>query len=251
MPVPVRSLGGLEAALPDVDRVIVDLTARAYDGVDAVARAHAAGKPVLAVGQHDDIDLRRRALAAGADRVHPYRQLFEDGPRQLAAWLACCRGVTPMISSRPSIPAARYGERIAAAQRRADAAGFAALLVGVGADLRYLTGYPAMPLERLTMLVIPADGDPSLVAPRLEAPRRGRARPPRPATSRSSPGRRPTTRTRSSPGWSVAPSTSRAAAASGSPSPTTFPRVTCCASETISTRRISSSPRRSRENSGS
>jgi Xaa-Pro aminopeptidase len=74
-----------------------------------------------------------------------------------------------MISSRPSIPAARYGERIAAAQRGADAAGFAALLIGVGADLRYLTGYPARPLERLTMLVIPADGDPSLVAPRLEA----------------------------------------------------------------------------------
>nr|MBA3235329.1 M24 family metallopeptidase [Chloroflexota bacterium] len=39
----------------------------------------------------------------------------------------------------------------------------------VGADLRYLTGYPAMPLERLTMLVIPAAGSASLVAPRLES----------------------------------------------------------------------------------
>lgn len=87
MAVPVRSAGGLEAALPDVDRVIVDLTARAYDGVAAVALAHDAGKPVLAVGQHDDVDLRRRALAAGADRVHPYRQLFDDGPRQLGRWL--------------------------------------------------------------------------------------------------------------------------------------------------------------------
>lgn len=84
---PVRSAAGLETALPDVDRVIVDLTARAYDGVTAVAQAHAAGRPVLAVGQHDDLDLRRRALAAGADRVHPYRQLFEDGPRQLRRWL--------------------------------------------------------------------------------------------------------------------------------------------------------------------
>jgi hypothetical protein len=86
--VPVRSAAGLEAALPDVDRLIVDLTARAYDGVNAVVMAHAAGKPVLAVGQHDDVDLRRRALAAGADRVHPYRLLFEDGPRRLARWLA-------------------------------------------------------------------------------------------------------------------------------------------------------------------
>ena len=74
-----------------------------------------------------------------------------------------------MIASRPSIPAARYRERIDHAQRLAGDAGLAALLVGVGADLRYLTGYPAMPLERLTMLVIPAHGSPSLVAPRLEA----------------------------------------------------------------------------------
>ena len=85
---PVRSAAALEAALPDVDRVVVDLTARAYDGVAAIALAHAAGRPVLAVGQHDDVNLRHRALAAGADRVHPYRRLFEDGHRQLAAWLA-------------------------------------------------------------------------------------------------------------------------------------------------------------------
>jgi Xaa-Pro aminopeptidase len=44
-----------------------------------------------------------------------------------------------------------------------------ALLIGVGADLRYLTGYVAMPLERLTMLVLSAVGRPTLVAPRLEA----------------------------------------------------------------------------------
>ena len=88
MAVPVRSAAGLEAALTDVDRVIVDLTALAYDGVAAIARAHAAGRPVLAVGQHDDAELRRRALAAGADRVHPYRRLFEDGQRQMALWMA-------------------------------------------------------------------------------------------------------------------------------------------------------------------
>jgi hypothetical protein len=81
-------MAGLDGVLPDVDRVIVDLTARAYDGVDAIARAHTAGRPVLAIGQHDDVELRRRALAAGADRVHPYRQLFDDGPRQMARWLA-------------------------------------------------------------------------------------------------------------------------------------------------------------------
>lgn len=84
---PVRTLAALNQALPAADAVIVDLTARAYDGIVAVRRAAAAGRRVLAVGQHDDAELRRRALAAGADRVHPYRKLFEDGPKALAAWL--------------------------------------------------------------------------------------------------------------------------------------------------------------------
>jgi Xaa-Pro aminopeptidase len=45
------------------------------------------------------------------------------------------------------------------------------LLLSVGHDLPYLTGYHAMPLERLTMLVVPRDGAATLVIPRLEAPR--------------------------------------------------------------------------------
>jgi Xaa-Pro aminopeptidase len=45
------------------------------------------------------------------------------------------------------------------------------LLLSTGADLPYLTGYEAMPLERLTMLVVPVDGAAVLVVPRLEAPR--------------------------------------------------------------------------------
>ena len=92
----MRTLAAFEAALPEVDRVVVDLTARAYDGLAAIAAAHAAGRPVLAVGQHDDVALRKAALAAGADRVHPYRRLFEDGPRQIAAWLA----TAPVVESR-------------------------------------------------------------------------------------------------------------------------------------------------------
>ena len=50
-------------------------------------------------------------------------------------------------------------------------AGVDTLLVSVGSDLPYLTGYEAMPLERLTMLVVPREGDATLVIPRLEAPR--------------------------------------------------------------------------------
>jgi Xaa-Pro aminopeptidase len=46
--------------------------------------------------------------------------------------------------------------------------GIDALLVSPGADLRYLTGYDATPLERLTCLVLPSGRDPVLIVPELE-----------------------------------------------------------------------------------
>jgi Xaa-Pro aminopeptidase len=46
-----------------------------------------------------------------------------------------------------------------------------AVMLSVGHDLPYLTGYTAMPLERLTLLVVPRDGDASLLIPGLEAAR--------------------------------------------------------------------------------
>ena len=76
-----------------------------------------------------------------------------------------------VAGSRPGIPPERYAGRIDAARVALGPAGSVALLVGVGADLRWLTGYDAMNLERLTMLVLPRDGDPTLIVPRLEAPR--------------------------------------------------------------------------------
>jgi DNA-binding response OmpR family regulator len=87
-PVRVASIERLEAGLPAIDAAIVDLTALAYDGVAAIEAARARGARVLAVGQHDDHELRKRALAAGADRVYAYRKLFEDGPATIAAWLS-------------------------------------------------------------------------------------------------------------------------------------------------------------------
>ncbi|HET7487173.1 MAG TPA: Xaa-Pro peptidase family protein [Acidimicrobiales bacterium] len=62
-------------------------------------------------------------------------------------------------------------DRMARVQARMGALEVDALLLSVGADLPWLTGYEAMPLERLTMLVVPAGGDATLVVPRLEAPR--------------------------------------------------------------------------------
>ncbi len=64
-----------------------------------------------------------------------------------------------------------YVERLQRVRERMAALDVDVLLLSVGADLPWLTGYEAMPLERLTMLVLPSTGDTSLVIPRLEAPR--------------------------------------------------------------------------------
>ncbi len=87
LPVASRGGDGLEADLVVADALIVDLAARRFDAVEAIRRARAKGLPVLAVGPHDDQELRQAAFAAGADRVLAYRKLFEDGPAALTAWL--------------------------------------------------------------------------------------------------------------------------------------------------------------------
>jgi len=66
---------------------------------------------------------------------------------------------------------ATYLDRLNRARARMQDAGIDVLLVSVGRDLPYLTGYEAMPLERLTMLVVPKDDEATLVVARMEAPR--------------------------------------------------------------------------------
>jgi Xaa-Pro aminopeptidase len=61
--------------------------------------------------------------------------------------------------------------RISGARAEMRAEGVDVLLLSVGMDLVYLTGYEAPLLERLTMAVIPADGEATLVVPELEAPK--------------------------------------------------------------------------------
>ena len=64
-----------------------------------------------------------------------------------------------------------YSSRVERVRARMAELGVDVLLLSVGPDLPYFTGYEAMPLERLTMLVLPRAGDARLVVPRLEAPR--------------------------------------------------------------------------------
>jgi Xaa-Pro aminopeptidase len=61
-------------------------------------------------------------------------------------------------------------DRLDRARRAAAALGLDALLISPGADLRYLTGYDAQPLERLTCLILPVDAEPCLLVPALEKP---------------------------------------------------------------------------------
>jgi len=72
------------------------------------------------------------------------------------------------VADRPRISPERYAARLDGLRERLRAAGGEALLVGPGAELLYLAGYEAMPLERLTLLVVPAEGEAVLVVPRLE-----------------------------------------------------------------------------------
>ncbi|MFP5332281.1 MAG: M24 family metallopeptidase [Acidimicrobiia bacterium] len=63
-----------------------------------------------------------------------------------------------------------YLHRLAAAANATADSPYDALVLGVGPDLEYLTGYRAHELERLNVLVVWPDGEPTMVMPRLEAP---------------------------------------------------------------------------------
>ncbi|NBH06220.1 aminopeptidase P family N-terminal domain-containing protein, partial [Amycolatopsis sp. SID8362] len=70
----------------------------------------------------------------------------------------------------PAPDAAALRARLDRARTAAAAAGTDALLIASGSDLRYLLGQAGGSFERLTTLVVPADGTPALVVPKLEAP---------------------------------------------------------------------------------
>jgi D-alanyl-D-alanine dipeptidase len=64
-----------------------------------------------------------------------------------------------------------FAARMQRAAKAAEEAGLAGVLVTPGPDLLYLSGYaPVAITERITMLVIPVDGEPTLIVPRLERP---------------------------------------------------------------------------------
>ena len=79
--------------------------------------------------------------------------------------------MTSAATLRTIASASDYLARIAKVRSAMVAQQVDATLLSVGHDLPYLSGYLAMPLERLTMLVIPQNGEVVMVVPRLEVPR--------------------------------------------------------------------------------
>ena len=66
---------------------------------------------------------------------------------------------------------ADFAARLQRAAREAQQAGLDGVLVTPGPDLLYLTGYaPVAITERITLLVVPADGEPAMIVPKLERP---------------------------------------------------------------------------------
>ena len=76
-----------------------------------------------------------------------------------------------VLSAGPrAFPAAVHSRRLARVAREAGARDLDALLITPSLDYTYLLGYGAPALERLTCLLVPANGNPSLIVPRLEEP---------------------------------------------------------------------------------
>ena len=63
---------------------------------------------------------------------------------------------------------ATVAERLERGARQAGAAGFDGLIIAPGPDLAYFADYLPVTTERITMLVIPADGEPTMLVPALE-----------------------------------------------------------------------------------
>jgi Xaa-Pro aminopeptidase len=74
-----------------------------------------------------------------------------------------------VVAASPSSPLVSI-DRVHAARAVADELDVDVVVVTPGSDLRYLCGYDAHAMERLTALAVPRRGEPLLVVPRLEAP---------------------------------------------------------------------------------
>ena len=184
-PVAARTLAAFDAGSPARTAALVDLTARAYDGLGALAPRQ---RPASRRSRSASTTTSRSqggAQGRGRARVYAYRALFEARRRDARRpGSTALRAAKAGRSTEPVIPAARYGERLAARAARRPQPASTRCSSASGADLRYLTGYEAMPARAAhdAGRARPRSGAATLIAPRLEAtPAALAAPPPRPA----------------------------------------------------------------------
>jgi Xaa-Pro aminopeptidase len=78
--------------------------------------------------------------------------------------------MSTVVPAAARFPPEVHLQRLRGAARAAAERAIDALLITPSPDYAYLLGYRAPALERLTCLIVPGEGDPALVVPRLEEP---------------------------------------------------------------------------------
>ena len=89
-PVAIGRPDGLARAA--VVALLVDLGAQASTPWPCSRRRRRRACPSSRSAQHDDVALRKQALAAGAARVYSYNKFHADGPTLVGVWLAALPG---------------------------------------------------------------------------------------------------------------------------------------------------------------
>lgn len=120
----------------------------------------------------------RRREPLTVTRIGPLERNYHGGYRiEWPNWCETCIELALSTKLRPlagdkhlEFDNEVFAKRVAQAQEQLEIQGVDALLVSLGSELPYLVGAKAMPLERLTMLVVTPDSVPELIVPELEAP---------------------------------------------------------------------------------
>src|SRR6185436_3502107 len=97
----------------------------------------------------------RRSPCAGAARVADLSQAVIRGPADDRVTFSPMAIIADAVTRFPD---SVYVERLRRVRAEAAARGIGALLVTPSIDYEYLLGYRAPALERLTCLILPADG---------------------------------------------------------------------------------------------
>ena len=107
-PMRAKTAPEFDRALACADFAIIDLTAHGYDPLAAIERARSLDARVLAVGPHDDLDLRKRALARGrraGTRVSQALRGWSGDHRDVAGTSRDSRqSLVTTEATRPTIP---------------------------------------------------------------------------------------------------------------------------------------------------